>query len=87
MLLKKEQPEGMLLDIHLGSRLDGFDILSRTQVLSRCTKVIMMTAVSDFEAVEKARRLGAVDYVTKPFTLDYLEDTVQTKIAQLMEFA
>ena len=28
MLLKKEQPEGMLLDIHLGSRLDGFDILS-----------------------------------------------------------
>jgi response regulator of citrate/malate metabolism len=47
----------------------------------------MMTAVSDFEAVEKARRLGAVDYVTKPFTLDYLEDTVQTKIAQLLEFA
>jgi DNA-binding response OmpR family regulator len=31
--------------------------------------------------------LGAVDYVTKPFTVDYLEETVTTKIATHLMYA
>jgi DNA-binding response OmpR family regulator len=80
-LLEELQPEGMLLDVNLGSRLTGFDVLARARKLSPATKVIMVTGVNDFESIEKALSLGAVDYVTKPFTVEYLEETVAAKIA------
>ena len=80
-LLEEELPEGMLLDVNLKSRLTGFDVLARARQISPGTKVIMVTSVNDFESIEKAMELGAVDYVTKPFTVDYLEDTVAEKIA------
>jgi two-component system response regulator AtoC len=81
-LLEQLKPDGMLLDVNLRSRLNGFDILGRLESLSPATKVIMVTSVNDFESVEKAMRLGAVDYITKPFTVEYLEQTVDAKIAQ-----
>jgi DNA-binding response OmpR family regulator len=80
--LESLQPEGMLLDVQLKSRLNGFDVLARARQISPGTKVIMVTGVNDFAAVEKALELGAVDYITKPFTVRYLEDTVEAKIAQ-----
>jgi DNA-binding response OmpR family regulator len=83
-LLEQLQPEGMLLDIELRSRLDGFDVLSRAAEISPATKVIMVTGANDFDSIERALVLGAVDYITKPFTVAYLEETVDTKIAALM---
>ena len=73
-LLEQLQPDGMLLDINLRSRLNGFDVLSRASELSPATKVIMVTGANDFESVEQALMLGAVDYITKPFTVEYLEE-------------
>ena len=81
-LLEELQPDGMLLDINLRSRVTGFDILARVREISPDTKVIMVTSVNDFESVEKAMALGAVDYITKPFTVDYLEETVDAKITR-----
>jgi DNA-binding response OmpR family regulator len=86
-LLETLQPEGMLLDIQLKSRLTGFDVLARARELSPGTKVIMVTGVNDFACVEKALELGAVDYITKPFTVSYLEDTVDKKIAAHLLYA
>jgi DNA-binding response OmpR family regulator len=81
-LLEKWQPTGMLLDIQLRSKISGLDILARLKEISPATKVIMVTSVNDFASVEKALELGALDYITKPFTVDYLEQTVDLKIAQ-----
>jgi DNA-binding NtrC family response regulator len=81
-LLEELQPEGLLLDVNLRSRLTGFDILARLTEISPATKAIMVTSVNDFESVEKAIQLGAVDYITKPFTVEYLEKTVDAKIAR-----
>jgi DNA-binding response OmpR family regulator len=86
-LLEEELPEGMLLDVNLKSRLTGFDVLARAREISPGTKVIMVTSVNDFESIEKAMELGAVDYVTKPFTVDYLEETVTSKIATHLMYA
>lgn len=81
-LLEEEQPEGMLLDINLGTRINGLEILKRLPEISPATKVIMVTSVNDFSSIERARELGAVDYITKPFAADYLEKAVNAKIAQ-----
>lgn len=86
-LLEELQPQGMLLDINLKSRLTGFDVLARMAEISPATKVIMVTGVDDFESIEKAVELGAVDYITKPFTVEYLEETVDTKIATHLAYA
>lgn len=81
-LLEEQQPEGMLLDINLGTRLNGLDILARLPEISPATKVIIVTSVSEFSTIERAMELGAVDYITKPFTAEYLEEAVNKKIAQ-----
>ena len=81
-LLEEQLPEGMLLDINLGTRTNGFDILTRLPEISPVTKVIMVTSVNEFSSIERAMELGAVDYITKPFTAEYLEEAVNSKIAQ-----
>jgi two-component system response regulator YesN len=86
-LLEQLQPEGMLLDINLRSRLNGFDVLARAAEISPATKVIMVTGSDDFESIERAMALGAVDYITKPFTVEYLEETVDAKIATHLVYA
>jgi DNA-binding response OmpR family regulator len=86
-LLEELHPDGMLLDVNLRSRLSGFDLLARAREISPATKVIMVTSVSDFESVEKAMQLGAVDYITKPFTVEYLEETVNHKITRHLMYA
>jgi DNA-binding response OmpR family regulator len=86
-LLQTFKPEGMLLDINLRSRLSGIDVLARLPEISPATKVIMVTGVNDFESVEKAFELGAVDYITKPFSVKYLEETVDAKIATHLQYA
>ncbi len=86
-LLEELHPDGMLLDVNLRSRINGFDILARLPEISPATKVIMMTSVNDFESVEKAMQLGVVDYITKPFTVEYLEETVDAKIARHLMYA
>jgi DNA-binding response OmpR family regulator len=86
-LLEELHPDGMLLDVNLRSRINGFDILARLREISPATKVIMVTSVNDFESVEKAMQLGAVDYITKPFTVEYLEETVDAKIARHLMYA
>jgi DNA-binding response OmpR family regulator len=86
-LLEELHPDGMLLDVNLRSRINGFDILARLRDISPATKVIMVTSVNDFESVEKAMQLGAVDYITKPFTVEYLEETVDAKIARHLMYA
>ncbi len=83
-LLASEQPEGMLLDLNLKSKLGGFDVLRRARAISPSTKVIMVTGTCDLESIETAMQLGAVDYITKPFTIDYLEETIQTKIVNAL---
>jgi len=35
-------------------------------------------------SVERVMELGAVDYITKPFAVDYLEETVDAKIARYL---
>ncbi len=82
-LVQKEKPDLVLLDIKLGWGRDGIEVLKEIREVSPATKVIMMTSVSDEEIIEEAFRLGAVDYVIKPFSLNYLEKVVMLKVLNL----
>lgn len=76
------RPRVVLLDVRMPG-MSGMEVLERLQAQHPECRVIMITAVVDEGAMDHARRLGAADYITKPFSLDYLERDVLTKLAGL----
>ena len=58
--------EIMLCDVTMPEH-DGFWLAERVRAQWPQTAIVMATALDDVQTVRKSRRLGAVDYVTKPF--------------------
>ena len=61
----------MLLDIKMPG-MDGVDVLRQASTLSPDTQVIMMTAFATVETAVEAMKIGAMDYLIKPFEPDAL---------------
>jgi len=59
----------VLLDINL-PKLNGIETLRRLKQKSSTTEVIMITGYGDIKSAVQCIKLGARDYVTKPFKLD-----------------
>ena len=57
--------------------LDGMETLSALKRLDPELPVIMVTGCDDVDAVVRATKLGAYDFVTKPARADKLTQTVQ----------
>lgn len=55
-----------LLDIMM-PQMDGIDFLKEAKASSRNSKILMMTAYSTQDRMVECKKLGADDYVTKPF--------------------
>jgi len=81
-LLKKSMPSLILLDIDMPD-MDGFETI---RIIKRDEKtkhipVIFLTAVDDRGSELEGFRLGAVDYITKPFSVPLLIQRVDLHIA------
>src|SRR5580693_4304579 len=61
----------VLTDLRMGSR-DGIDVLRAIKAAQPLTEVIVMTAYGTIESAVEAMRLGAFDYVQKPFSEEEL---------------
>jgi len=81
--LVKESPDLVILDIMMRREDEGLEYLPKIKALLPRTRVIMVTGVEDSRITEKAKKLGADDYITKPLVLEYLENTVLDKIKNL----
>ncbi len=65
---------------------NGLELLKMVKSNWPLTKAVMMTAYASTDTAVKAIRLGALDYVPKPFSPDELRDTVQKALSgELME--
>src|SRR3954463_8551964 len=60
------EPNLVLLDL-LMPGIDGLETLEKLRKLQPNVKVVMLSCVNDTKKVVQAIRLGAVDYITKPF--------------------
>ncbi|MEI6277146.1 MAG: sigma-54 dependent transcriptional regulator [Prolixibacteraceae bacterium] len=65
-ILGKNQIDIMILDIRLPGA-DGLDILKKVKVEHLLLEVIIVSGHGDMDTVIKAMRLGAFDYLRKPF--------------------
>jgi DNA-binding response OmpR family regulator len=72
-LARRHKPRVILSDMMMG-RMHGFDVLVelRADPELRETVVIIMSAKSYRSDIERARALGATDYVVKPFKSEEL---------------
>ena len=73
------RPNLMFLDIGLPG-ISGIEVLKQVKDKDPSVRVIMITGQTEDELVRQARVLGADDYVTKPFTLEYLSGEVLDKL-------
>jgi DNA-binding NtrC family response regulator len=67
-----DPPDVILLDIRLPGR-DGITLLPEFRLLCPEAPVIMMTGHGTLESAVSAMRLGAFDYLTKPFSAEAVE--------------
>ena len=66
-LYKKLKPDVMTLDI-LMEGSDGLTALKNIMEFDSRARVVMVTSVGQDSKAEEARRLGACNYIKKPFT-------------------
>jgi DNA-binding NtrC family response regulator len=70
----------VLLDIRMPG-MDGISVLERMKALDEQTEVILVTAVKEVRSAVAAMKLGAFDYLTKPFE----EEEVLSSIGRALE--
>ncbi len=78
-LLETTNIDVALLDIRM-PKMDGLEVLTKMQERSLGTQVIIITAFGTVEGAVEAVKLGASDYVTKPFIFD----DILIKISRLL---
>lgn len=74
--LQSEFYDLILLDIKM-PEVDGFEILKSLREKNYPGKIIVMTAFADIENAMMARKLGANDFIAKPYDFDELLITIQ----------
>lgn len=57
--------------------MDGLKLLEKMKALDPETMVIMITGYPDIEVAVKAMRMGAYDFIIKPFNLESMVSTVK----------
>ena len=70
-----EQVDLVITDIQM-PEMSGLELLRRTSVMSPDTVVLVITAYGSIETAVEAMKLGAHDYITKPFNREELLLTV-----------
>ncbi len=79
-LAKQHSVDAAVLDIRM-SGMSGVELLGKLKEIDPTIEVIMLTAYETIETARQALRLGACDYLTKPFDIS----TMRAAIASAMD--
>lgn len=74
-VIRESQPDLIVTDIKM-PRLDGLEMVRQLREEGNRAHVIILTAYSDFSYAQAALKLGAVDFLLKPFQDGELEEAV-----------
>ncbi|MES2708160.1 MAG: sigma-54 dependent transcriptional regulator [Verrucomicrobiota bacterium] len=73
--LERIQPDLLIVDLRIGD-VSGLDIIQECREQHPLTQVVMVTGYGSVETAVDAMKLGAFDYLTKPFELEDLQKTI-----------
>ncbi len=74
-IIPKLKPDLVIMDVRMGG-LNGLETLRRLRQIDAKVPVIMMTAYGTTQTAIEAMKLGAYDYLLKPFDVPKLKQTV-----------
>jgi len=75
------RPDLVLLDVRMPG-MDGLEVLKKIREIDPGLAVIMVTANEDVALARETLKLGAFDYVSKPFDFRYLDRAVSAALVQ-----
>lgn len=78
-----EKPDLVVMDVKM-PKLDGISAAERI-ANQRIAPVVILTAFSQRDLVERARDAGAMAYLTKPFTIDDLMPAIELAVSRFQE--
>jgi len=78
----KERPDLVILDLKL-TGINGIEVLRRIKEIDENIEVIVITAYGTKETVKTAMRLGAYDYITKPFDINYVSSLIKEALSSI----
>jgi DNA-binding response OmpR family regulator len=84
VLAKKEKPKVIFLDIRMLG-MSGLEVLEKIKEMDNQAKVNIVTVLADEETKSQARKLGADEFITKPFVSEYLEELVMRQVNELLK--
>lgn len=70
-LLRSNKPALMVIDVNM-PLMDGFELVERLRSTDDLTPVLMLTARGDKSDIARGLKIGADDYVIKPFGIEEL---------------
>jgi two-component system OmpR family response regulator len=70
-LLRTHKPDLLVIDINM-PLMDGFELVERLRSSNDLTPVLMLTAREDKADITRGLKIGADDYVVKPFGIEEL---------------
>lgn len=76
------KPDLVTMDIVM-PEMDGIEALEKILIFDPNAKVVMVTAIDQREALMKAIRLGATDYIVKPFENDRVLSAVKKALGEV----
>ena len=72
----------VIVDVNLGAE-DGFDLITRLKEINPNLIVIILTSINTRKSFVRAIRVGANDYILKPFDDDYVKTKLLSHIKYL----
>src|SRR4051812_3441519 len=73
--------DAVILDIRMPG-MTGIAVLSKLKEIDPATEVIMLTAHETLETARDALRLGACDYLSKPYSIDGMREVVNRALSR-----
>jgi len=76
-IISNQNIDIMFLDIRMPGALDGLEVLKRIKASGENINVVMVTATDTAQSAVQAMKLGAFDYLTKPFNPEEISVVAQ----------
>lgn len=83
-MVAERKPDLVFLDIRM-PEMDGTEVLRHIKEMAPDVEVAMITAYAAVQSAQRAMRLGALDYITKPFGVSEVESVVERALARRRE--
>ncbi len=83
-LTRELRPDLVVMDIRM-PEMDGITA-AETLTREKLAPVVLLTAFSDDELIERARNVGVIHYVTKPWRSSDLKPAIEIALSRFQEF-